>query len=259
MKTIPFFSLLLTSFLSGSVFAFVGTEAVPKSNQGTKDEQHSQDFSAIPGLVTDGDIILLPSITVSFEDAWLHWTENKGTGKKSKFWKHRFSSSIALNGEIDAEDNEDLIQKYMSNGGNVNVDFKLGITAFGATYDGFSAYLFGKYAYLDTKEFTTETDTQTLNLETAQYGLGLGVKFRKDFYLGWEGGRATILGNENEDGAFYQSIDDEILQRLTVVWSMDKEDASDPATYIQFFRSWGAKDTDAKIGLAVSKSFDIGN
>jgi len=84
------------------------------------------------------------------------------------------------------------------------------------------------------------------------------VKFREDFYLGWEGGRATILGNEDEDGAFYQSIDDEILQRVSVVWSMDQKDGSNSATYIQFFRSWGAKDADAKIGLAFSKSFDIG-
>lgn len=256
MKQVVIAAALSTFFVSSNGFSFTEATTIPKSTQGQEEGGAAEGFSATPSLVTDSDIILLPSLEASFEDVWLHWS-SKDDGDKHRYWKHRFSSSISLNGEIDPDNNEDLVQKYMSNGGNVNVDVKLGITAFGATHDGFSAYLFGEYAYLNTKEFTSTTETSSLNLETALYGLGLGVKFIDQFYLGWEGGRSTVLGNEDPSGAFYQSVDNQILKRLVGIWALDKATGEGPATYIQFYRAWGAKDVDAEIGIAFSKTFDI--
>tara|TARA_R110001592_G_scaffold341474_1_gene630560 strand:- start:35180 stop:35968 length:789 start_codon:yes stop_codon:yes gene_type:complete len=258
-KTILAVSLLISA-VSNSGFAAPDSITIPKAHQTGIDDSAAGDtlkgFSATPSLITDGDILLLPAVAASYEDVWLHWFDDE-SGKKSHFWKHRFASSISLNGEIEPENNEDLVQHFMSTGGNIDVDLKLGITAFGATYDGFSAYLLGEYSYLDTREFTSETDTQDIKLETALYGLGLGLKFQDKFYLGWEGGRATILGDEDKSGAFYQAVDEAILQRVVFIWALDKTSQEGEANYIQIFRSWGARDTDAEIGISFSRTFDL--
>ena len=252
-----FISVVLFPLLawgSPDVLNITNSELGEKDNNGKKVEG---EFNAGTGLATGGDIVLLPSIQASFEDVWVRWIEDTTTKEKIFTWKYRFTSSISLNGEIDPDSNEDLVQKFMMNGGNLNIDLKYGVTAKGRTNDGLSVYVFGKYAYLDTKEFTTDTETQELILETSILGLGLGVKFLDKFYMGWEAGRSSILGSEDASGAFFQAVDAEIIRRVVGIWKLENTSKQDSKTYINFYRAWGANGADAQIGIGFSKFFKL--
>ena len=281
MKSITlFFTILL--FLPLTTYGSADSLAMPKSNQGeecvdpkkttpqesvstqedpkdqckeARNEASADQFKVNPSLATDSDVVFLPNVSASYEDTWLHYIENKKTKKRYFFWKHRFASSISLNGEIDANSNDDLVKKYMSNGGNITINFNLGVSKFGQTHDGLSIFGFADYSYLDTKEFTSETDTQDLIVEILTYGAGFGLKFLDQFYVGWKGGPASILGNEDSSSAFYQAVDDHIMHRFVSIWALEKTNTSDPQTYIEFHRAWGAGNVDATIGIAITRSF----